>query len=94
MVFFNLPFLDHSGLLLGRGAGKTRDFGSVKLELRKKKGLLYAELLRLQMTVLTDSLGTLEFRSDVLKENKSSVEEVKALQKAAGNEKRAWNGLE
>lgn len=48
----------------------------------------------MHLTVLTDSVGLVKFGGEVIKRNKSVVEEVEAVLKKVSDKKAAWQRVE
>lgn len=67
-------------LLFEKGSGNTMDAGAGKLELQKDWWFLREEIPGLQMTGPTDYGGLEKFGQEVIKKNKSLLEEMEALQ--------------
>lgn len=82
------------GLLLERHAGCCTDVRAAKPVSQKEWGVLRDEPPSLRRTVLTDSLGLVQFGLEVIQRNKALAKESVVLQKTVGKEKAAWKSAE
>lgn len=94
VVIVDQPDLDDLELLFERGGGCSRDARAVSPELQKKWALLPDSLACLQMTILPNSLGLLEFGLEFPKKKLSIAKKAKILQNTATDEMVARNRVE